>query len=88
MSADFFKFAADNARREFQGWTQQRVGCHWDRGDFTISTRTMGKSSGYVVYHNREEIAFAPTFAEAAAHAKAAEAHVAYLKGEQPDPRD
>ena len=73
MTPDYFRFAADNARREFQGWTQLSVGCHWTRDGYTISTTTGGGRSGYVLVHNYEEIAFAPTFKEAAKIADALE---------------
>lgn len=38
------------ATRESRGWKPWSVGCHWSRGDYSISTITQGDRSGYVLY--------------------------------------
>lgn len=38
-------------------WTPARVGCHWTRGAYTISTESGGgQPSGYVLYRDRQQI--------------------------------
>jgi len=32
------------------GWTASRVGCHWTKGPYTISTISQGPRYGYAVY--------------------------------------
>lgn len=44
---------------QFEGWVKQRVGCHWDRGPYTVSTITTGDHarSGYVLVRDRQVLA-------------------------------
>lgn len=45
------------SRMAMQDWTQADVGCHWTRGEYTISTASGGgMPSGYVVYWRRQLI--------------------------------
>ncbi len=88
MSADYFKFAADNARREFarqHEWVIIRP----DRlevrgpdrdGEFNIEMTSNGET---------ERIWLTPAEAKALAEVLLRDTpYAAYLKGEQPDPRD
>ncbi len=44
--------------REDRGWVPAKVGCHWTRGDYTISTISQGTRSGYIVVrHPGQELA-------------------------------
>lgn len=47
-------------------WEQARVGCHWSKDGFTISTYRIGSESGYCLYRNCSEIGRFDTFREAA----------------------
>lgn len=51
---------------QYEGWTPWRVGCHWSRGPYTVSTiRTGdGSRSGYVLAKDRQIIAEFITWAE------------------------
>ena len=52
--------------REARGWQPWGVGCHWSRGEHTISTYRQGQDSGYVVTRRGGyELGRAPTFEEA-----------------------
>ena len=52
----------------FAGWKQDRIGCHWTRGLYVISTESGGREpSGYVLTVHRTRIGGRyPDFAAAA----------------------
>lgn len=46
------------------GWIPLSVGCHWTKGDFTVSTVQQGRRTGYVLYQNRVKLAEFITWAD------------------------
>lgn len=54
---------------EARGWLPAKVGCHWSRGDYSISTYSRGREWGYAVYHLSDEPQYFATWAEAEAAA-------------------
>ena len=53
--------------KDYADWIPAAVGCHWTKGDYTISTYIRGKESGYALYRHREgEIGRYETFEGAA----------------------
>jgi hypothetical protein len=51
-------------REAAAGWKPWAVGCHWTRGEYTVSTTVCGNRSGYVLVKDRKVIAEFITWAE------------------------